>query len=143
VASDHSAPPTARGAETILLVEDQETVRALVSRVLVRQGYTVHAQPDAKQAMEFAAAYTGTIHLILTDVILPGMNGSAMATQLLAHHPGAHVLFMSGYTDEMIDRHLDVERETFFLQKPFTAAALLSTVREVLGSARPAPPLTA
>ena len=133
VATDHSAP-SVRGAETILLVEDQETVRALVSKVLVRQGYTVHAQPDAKHAMDFAAAFTGTIHLILTDVILPGMNGSAMATQLLTHHPDARVLFMSGYTDEMIDRHLVVGRETFFLQKPFTGAALLSKVREVLAA---------
>jgi PAS domain S-box-containing protein len=133
VVSDHTAPEV-RGAETILLVEDQETVRSLVSRVLVKQGYTVHAQPDAKHALDFAAAYAGPIHLILTDVILPGMNGSAMATQLLTHHPRARVLFMSGYTDETIDRHGVLGRGTFFLQKPFTGAALLSKVREVLTS---------
>ena len=125
------------GDGTILLVEDEDAVRRFAHRVLESYGYTVHALADPRQAIEFANARPGEIDLILTDVVLPDMNGRTMATLLQQKHPESKVLYMSGYADQAIVHHGVLDEATCFLPKPFTATALARSVRECL-EARPA-----
>jgi CheY-like chemotaxis protein len=120
------------GDETILLVEDEEFVREFVHKVLTRHGYAVHAVPDSARAISFARAHHGTIHLILTDVVLADLNGRAMAGQVLTLHPEAKVLYMSGYTDNAIVHQGVLDPDMWFLQKPFAAGALARRVRDRL-----------
>ena len=120
------------GTETILLVEDEDLVRAYVQRVLTAKGYTVHAMSDPARALEFAETWQGTIDLVFTDVVLPEMSGRAMIAQLHQRHQGAKVLYMSGYDDHAIVHRGVLESGTAFLPKPFTADALARKIREVL-----------
>jgi CheY-like chemotaxis protein len=120
------------GDGTILLVEDEDVVRKFAHRVLESYGYTVHALADPRRAIEFATARSGEIDLILTDVVLPDMNGRAMATLLQQQHPESKVLYMSGYADQAIVHHGVLDEATCFLPKPFTAEALARSVRECL-----------
>lgn len=122
----------ARGDETILLVEDEEFVREFVHKVLTRHGYAVHAVADSARALTFARAHHGTIHLILTDVVLADLNGRAMAGQVVQLHPESKVLYMSGYTDDAIVHQGVLEPGMWFLQKPFAAGALAQRVRDRL-----------
>jgi two-component system cell cycle sensor histidine kinase/response regulator CckA len=122
-----------RGTETVLLVEDDEPVRTLAREVLSIQGYTVLDATSPGEALRLAAAYPETIHLLLTDVVMPQMNGRQVADHLLAARPGLKVLFMSGYTDAAIVQHGVLEPGTQFLQKPFTPDRLGRKVREALG----------
>jgi two-component system, cell cycle sensor histidine kinase and response regulator CckA len=126
------APRAAGGRETVLLVEDEDMVRDFVSKVLTRHGYTVHALPDPSSAIDFAAAHRGPIQLIVTDVVLPKMSGRVMATEVMVDHPEARVLYTSGYTDESIVHHGVLEPGMWFLQKPFTADALLTKLRALM-----------
>jgi PAS domain S-box-containing protein len=128
----------ARGEETILLVEDEELVRELAYKVLTRRGYVVHAIADPARAIEFARAHSGTIDLVLTDVIMPEMSGRTMYDRLRPAHPESRVLYMSGYTDDAIVRFGVLEAGTWFLQKPFNRDALAAKVREVLDAGEPA-----
>jgi PAS domain S-box-containing protein len=121
-----------RGTETILLVEDEETVRQLVGNVLTRQGYTVHAAARPSAALEFARNYVSAIQLVMTDVVLPDMNGRILASELLLLHPESQVLYMSGYTGDAFIHEGVLEPGTWFLQKPFTNDALVKSVREIL-----------
>jgi CheY-like chemotaxis protein len=127
-----------RGTETILLVEDEPVVREVVRRVLHEQGYTLLEAQDAQEALHLAARFSGTIHLLLTDVVMPGMSGKALAQQLTQTYPKLKILFMSGYTDNAIVHHGVLEPGTAFIHKPFSAAALARKVRRVLdaGSAK-------
>jgi two-component system cell cycle sensor histidine kinase/response regulator CckA len=127
------APGSLRGSETILVVEDEDSVRELVRRALERCGYRVLIAPTPNQALEIASVETETIHLLLSDVILPQMSGSTLASQIVPDHPGMRVLYMSGYTDSAIVHHGVLSQGTPFLQKPFTAEALARKVRDVLG----------
>ncbi len=120
------------GDGTILLVEDEDVVRKFAHRVLESYGYTVHAVADPRRAIEFANARSGGIDLILTDVVLPDMNGRTMATLLQQQHPESKVLYMSGYADQAIVHHGVLDEATCFLPKPFTAEALARSVRECL-----------
>jgi CheY-like chemotaxis protein len=120
-----------RGTETILLVEDEDGVRALVKQVLSRQGYTVIETSQASEALEQYERH-GPIPLLLTDVVLPQMSGRELAERLKALQPKMKVLYMSGYTDDAILRHGVIGQETAFLQKPFTTSSLARKVREVL-----------
>jgi signal transduction histidine kinase/CheY-like chemotaxis protein len=120
------------GDEAILLVEDDERVRGLARQVLARNGYTVIEASSAEEALRVAARQSRSIHLLLTDVILPGMNGRVLAQQLSEQHPHTKVLYMSGYTDNAIVHHGVLAPGVAFLQKPFTPAALARAVREVL-----------
>jgi PAS domain S-box-containing protein len=120
------------GSETILLLEDEEAVRALAARVLEQHGYRVLAAATPGEALGLAAGYKGGLHLLLSDVVLPGMSGPSLAERLLAGHPGLSVLYMSGYTDGAIVQNGGLERDTAFIQKPFTAEGLLRKVRGVL-----------
>ena len=120
------------GSETILLVEDEDAVRALTARVLRRLGYTVVEARHGRDAIARAASHPERIDLLVTDVVLPEMSGGRVADALRARQPGLPVVFMSGYTDDEIVR-ADLDKPgTSFLQKPFTAAELASRVREVL-----------
>jgi PAS domain S-box-containing protein len=121
-----------RGSETILLVEDEDGVRALVKQVLSRQGYTVIETRHGPEALAESERHSGPIPLLLTDVVLPQMSGRELAERLKVLRPDIRVLYMSGYTDDAILRHGVIGQETAFLQKPFTTASLTRKVREVL-----------
>jgi PAS domain S-box-containing protein len=126
------AQGVARGSETILLVEDEDAVRGLTSRILQRQGYRVLAAQHGREAMDIATKEEGVIHLVLTDIVMPGMNGRGLVERLAGIRPAIKSLYMSGYTDDDIIRRGFVEPSKSFLQKPFTSDGLLQTVRKVL-----------
>jgi two-component system cell cycle sensor histidine kinase/response regulator CckA len=121
-----------RGSETILVVEDEESVRLLVRKVLERYGYKVLTAATPKDATEIAGSTTETIALLISDVVLPQMSGRALADQIVPNKPGMRLLFMSGYTDDAIVHHGVLDEGTPFIQKPFTPQGLALKVREVL-----------
>ncbi|HEY1186720.1 MAG TPA: PAS domain S-box protein, partial [Gemmata sp.] len=121
-----------RGGETLLLVEDEDGVRALTRQVLRDCGYTVLDTRDGPEAVRIAREHPGRIDLLVTDVVLPRMGGREVAQLVRERHPGLKVLFVSGYTDDAVVRHGILEAEVAFLQKPFTRASLASKVRAVL-----------
>jgi PAS domain S-box-containing protein len=121
-----------RGSETILLVEDEENVRKLALRVLERQGYKVLAARDGEDALLVCEQFKDPIHLMLTDVVMPGMSGHELAKRLKSLHPKMKVLYMSGYTDNAIVLHGVLVEGVNYIQKPFTVDALTKKVREVL-----------
>jgi two-component system, cell cycle sensor histidine kinase and response regulator CckA len=125
----------ATGSETILIVEDNAALRRLACRTLAQCGYTVVAAADAAEALQ-ASNEVSSLDLLLTDIVMPGMSGPTLASELVARRPGLLVLFMSGYTDETVVRNGVLEAGTSFLQKPFTAAGLASKVRQVLDGVR-------
>jgi PAS domain S-box-containing protein len=126
--------PSVRQArsETVLLVEDAKDLRALAREILEEEGYTVLAAGDPSEALEVTSRHPGPIHLLLTDVVMPGMGGRELASRLTRVRPNMRVLYMSGYTDDSVVRHGVLEREVSFLQKPFTVRGLSQKVREVL-----------
>jgi DNA-binding NtrC family response regulator len=121
-----------QGSETILLVEDEQAVRNLVYRVLERCGYRVLKADHPQRALRLSDAQEGKIHLLVTDVVMPGMGGKALAERLASSHPETKVLYMSGYTDDAIVHHRVLEAGLDFLQKPFTPEKLARKVREIL-----------
>jgi len=126
-------PTVARGGpETILLVEDEEAVRKMVSKVFQNKGYTVLQARDGKEALQICERHEGQIHLLLTDVVMPQMSGRELAERLMSLHPQMRVLFISGYPDKAIVHHGVLGAGTAFLQKPFTLNALECKVRELL-----------
>ena len=129
-----SAPDAeaARGAETILVVEDQDEVRAIALRLLARQGYQVLAAGSGAEALELAAVHPGPIHLLLTDIVMPGMDGRALYAALAAKRPMLQVIYMSGHSEDVIGRHGILEPGIAFVQKPFAMRTLTTRVREVL-----------
>ncbi len=120
------------GGETVLLVEDQDFVRRFARRILESYGYTVLEAEGADEACALVAGHAGEIHLLLTDVILRGMNGKKLSESLLSFRPNLKVLFMSGYPAEVITRRGMLEPGLIYLQKPFTPDAMVAKVREVL-----------
>ena len=122
-----------RGSETILTVEDEEKVRKLTVQILKGQGYTVLEASHGEEAMKVANKHSGNrIHLLLTDVVMPGISGSELAKSLGLLLPKMKVLYMSGYTDNAIVHHGVLDEEVNYIQKPFTVDALARKVREVL-----------
>src|SRR5437867_612732 len=121
-----------RGSETILVVEDQEEVRTLIRKILEARGYGVLTAEDGPAALQAAALHPGPIHLLLSDVVMPGMSGREVSVLLTTTRTTMRTLYMSGYTDESIVRHGMLEEGVQFLQKPFTAEGLARRVREVL-----------
>ncbi len=123
-----------RGTETVLLVEDEPSVRELTARVLCESGYTVVEAPDGKEALRKACEFPGRIHLLVTDVVMPGMSGKALAFQFQVERPDTKVLFVSGYTDNAIIHQGVLDPRVAYLQKPFSAVDLARKVRKVLDS---------
>jgi hypothetical protein len=121
------------GSETILLVEDEDGVRELVRAGLTRLGYRVIEAPDGGTALEQAVAQSGGIHLLITDVVMPGMGARELVQRMLALYPAVKIIYMSGYSDAAIGDQGVPERGAAFLRKPFTAEALARRVREALG----------
>lgn len=120
------------GTETILLVEDDEAVRSPAARVLVQHGYAVHAFRDGTSAMHAVGGMTEPLHLLITDVVMPEMNGPAMAQRIRALRPAIKVLFTSGYTENVIVHHGVLAEGVDFLPKPYSPESLARRVREVL-----------
>ena len=118
--------------ETILLVEDDEVVRKLVSEVLDNEGYRLLEAANGVAALSICAQYEEPIHLLLTDVVMPEMSGRELANRLAAVRPELKVLYMSGYTDDVIVHHGVLDEGTEFIQKPFTPDVLARKIREVL-----------
>ncbi|MDE3243685.1 MAG: response regulator [Nitrospirota bacterium] len=121
------------GTETILLVEDEEKVRHLVSEMLTHYGYTVLIAPNGQEALRVAQDYTGVIHLLVTDVVMPEMSGPELTRRVTLMRPEVvKVLYMSGYTDDAIVHHGVLDADMPFLQKPFSPMDLMHKIREVL-----------
>jgi PAS domain S-box-containing protein len=120
------------GTETILLVEDEDGVRELLEEILTAQGYHVLAASRGVEALQISELLDEDIQVLVTDVVMPHMSGHELAMRLRARRPGLRVLYLSGYTDEAIAHHGDIEVDADFLQKPFTRAALATKVRDVL-----------
>ena len=127
-----STKALAQHREVVLVVEDQRAVRQLVSRMLVRHGYTVLEAGGAAEALTLFEQHRATVDLLLTDVVMPKMGGPELANQLCALKPGLRVIFISGFTGEDISRRGPLARNATIVEKPFTAAALLQAVRDAL-----------
>ncbi len=138
VAPAESESP-ATGAETILVVEDEPSLRAVIREVLAEAGYSVLETPEPEHALATAHSHPEPIHLLLTDVVMPGGNGRDLAARIVSVHPETAVVFMSGYTGEIITRGGVLDPGVLYLQKPFSARALLRRVRGALDAARRAP----
>jgi CheY-like chemotaxis protein len=128
----HGPADLPSGTETILLVEDDEGVRALGRLVLQRCGYTVLEADNGTAALRVALNHPGQIDLAVTDVVIPGIGGREFAARLADLRPALRVLYLSGYTDDAVVRHGVLESEVEFLQKPFAPAALAQKVRDIL-----------
>jgi len=126
-----------RGSETILVVEDEEMIREIISVTLADRGFNVLLAEDGEHAIRVCEGHQGPIHLLLCDVVLPKMSGRDVAARLTARRPDMRVLYMSGYTANAIVHHGVLEPGIAFLQKPFSPAVLLAKVREVLSAENP------
>jgi PAS domain S-box-containing protein len=123
------------GSETVLLVEDDDRVRVLVANMLRKNGYKVLLASAGDQALEIATRHQGRIHLLLTDVVMPGMSGRVLSERLMLSRAETRVLYMSGYSDDAILRHGVKSAGTHFIQKPFSIEALAQKIREALSGA--------
>jgi CheY-like chemotaxis protein len=124
------------GRETVLFVEDEVALRDLMHRVLAKGGYTVLAAGDGVEALAMVEAHPGPIDLVVTDVIMPRMNGPDLAVRLRARDPGVRVLYVSGYTADQLRSQPDLGADATLLPKPFTSDGLLRKVREILDRPR-------
>ncbi len=129
----HPADQTLDGNETVLICEDDDVVRDMVRHALESHGYTVLTAESAPHALKLAAAHSGPIHLLVTDVVMPEMNGRALAEALAVTRPEIKVLYVSGYTSDVIGHHGVLDEGVAFLQKPFNTSILLSCISSVLG----------
>jgi CheY-like chemotaxis protein len=132
VESPEQRAQASKGTETILVAEDDDMVRSLVKETLQRHGYDVLDAAGPVEAQKISDGHRGNIHLLITDVVMPKINGRDLATRLLRRRPTMKVLYMSGYTDGAVVNNGILRKEVAFLQKPFTPAALADKVREVL-----------
>jgi response regulator RpfG family c-di-GMP phosphodiesterase len=127
------AMPAPLGHETILLVEDEIAILNMASSMLTKQGYSVLQANTPAEAIRLANEHVGTISLLITDVIMPNMNGKDLALDLQSLNPRLKCLYMSGYTADAISQHGVLDEGVHFIQKPFSLPDLATKVREVLG----------
>jgi DNA-binding NtrC family response regulator len=120
------------GSETILLAEDDAGIRKMIQMFLAPMGYTVLLARNGKEAIRISNAYKENIDILLTDVIMPNVNGQELYNELKQSRPGMEVIFMSGYTDDVIAHHGVLEPGVNFIQKPITLSRLAHKLREVL-----------
>jgi CheY-like chemotaxis protein len=132
-------PPARRGSETILLVEDEEGLRELIAELLAENGYQVLVAEGPTKAIETAERHGGIIHLLLTDVVMPQMNGPELARRLKERRPDVRVLYMSGYTEDAIANRGVLEPGVSLISKPFSQEALARKLRDLLDPRPPAP----
>ncbi|MBM4134882.1 MAG: response regulator [Nitrospira sp.] len=130
------AMPTSAATSTVLIVDDVPDIRSLLSTVLTREGYSVLVASDGMQARDICAQFSDPIHLLITDVLMPGLNGPALAAQAVAVRPQIRVLYISAYDQGLLMDRLNLDEGTPFLLKPFSPDELLRKVREVLGASR-------
>jgi DNA-binding NtrC family response regulator len=125
------------GAETLLVVENEGAIRALVKMALERQGYTVMSAESGSEALALAADHQGPIDLLITDVVMPDLRGPDLAKQMVAERPGLATLFMSGYMDDALGEETSsLPVPVDFIQKPFLPSALVAKVRQLLDGKR-------
>ena len=124
--------PAAHSHETILLVEDEPTILGITVRMLERLGYTVLAASSPEEAMRLVSEFAGEVHVLMTDVVMPGMNGRDLADRLLKDYPTMKCLFMSGYTANIITNQGVLSEGMNFIQKPFSMKELAAKLRQVL-----------
>jgi PAS domain S-box-containing protein len=129
-----------RGTETVLLVEDNEVVRKATAQILRQNGYQVIEASEPATAIDEFERSLRPIHLLLTDIIMPGMNGRELASRLTARAPALRVMYMSGYTDDVISRHGGLSGDMVYLEKPFAPDTLIGKVQEALRQRAPVPP---
>jgi len=120
------------GTETIMVVEDEHTVRNLAVKVLKRHGYSVLEAEEGEACLGFLRDYAGPLDLLLTDVVMPGMNGRELYNEVKSRFPGIKVLYMSGYTEDIVTHRGVLDEGIEFLQKPFSVQALATRVRTVI-----------
>jgi PAS domain S-box-containing protein len=133
--AQHGKEAPRRGSETILLVEDEKGVRELAGEYLEASGYTVLVAEDGDAALRIVKTHEGKIHLLLTDVVMPGMSGRELAQQIQVLLPGTPIIYMSGYTDQAIVHHGILESDAVLLQKPFTLNTLTRKLRQAIETA--------
>jgi two-component system cell cycle sensor histidine kinase/response regulator CckA len=122
-----------QGCETVLLAEDSGSLREMTREYLESVGYTVLEAASGKEALQRAQEFTGPIHLLLTDVVMPEMSGPELATRMMSLRPGLKVIFTSGYTDDAIARQGILDPSVAFIQKPYRPKALARKIRGALG----------
>ena len=120
--------------ETILVVDDEDTVLRFSARVLTKEGFRVLSARSGQEALDASQTGPDTIDLLVTDVMMPGMNGCQLAETLLAQHPSLRVLFMSGYAEDVLVPHAGLVPGAAFLSKPFKPSVLVTKVRGVLAT---------
>jgi CheY-like chemotaxis protein len=125
-----SAPDSS--GETVLLVEDEDSVRNLASAILNENGYRVLQAKDGEQALGIAREFPDAIHVLITDIVMPQVSGRQLAEAIKSLRPSIQVLYMSGYTDDIISHHGELDSGTAFLQKPFSAKAFINKIVELL-----------
>ncbi len=125
-----------RGTETILVVDDEEAMRAIMADFLGQLGYNILSAAEGRQALKMAQEYSGTIHLLLTDVKMDGMSGPELADAILQQRPAVKVIFVSGFPEGPVAPDGVLKPGTVLLQKPFTIRLLSAKLREVLGPSK-------
>jgi PAS domain S-box-containing protein len=138
-----AATPDRSAGQTILLVEDEDGVREVASSFLSNAGYHVLSAAGAAAALELVRTYGGPVHVLLSDIVMPGLSGPAMARQIRAQHPAVRVLFMSGYPNDALSVHHVPEEPTAWIQKPFSAQSLVRAVRDLADRSTESPPYDA
>jgi CheY-like chemotaxis protein len=125
-------PPELSGTETLLIVENEPAIRNLLQMALRKNGYTVLAAESAREALEIVRGHPDAIALLITDVVMPDMNGPELAKELAALRPEIRTLFMSGYMDDALGEHGVLHGHTNFVQKPFSPRTVAQKVRDIL-----------
>jgi CheY-like chemotaxis protein len=135
VATTTAGSGEVRGTETVMVVEDEESIRRMTTHGLRSQGYNVIQAGDGVEALAVLHRHGGTVDLLVTDVVMPRMDGRALAEAMKVMFPRLKVLYTSGYTDDAVVRHGILQSEVAFLSKPYTPMTLLRRIRQVLDTA--------